>query len=584
MLKGRKNIVFQIVTNLEHERPLKGVPPNWNLKGEAYEAIFSSFGKDTTYIKKSKVLVNDLNYDNINKIAKAIDPEKLVDFPDTLPIIDFSNYRIEVNIFDPLVPSLIKLTKKAKEIVIILIPAGYFSLLQSSQRMKDLRKYSAEKKVLFLFLEPDGTCHKYGKNDNIKIGNRIKSLSDLLNAPSEDEFRNLLIKKSHRWFGHFEMPSGPHVRTHYDCYQVILHDDWIYKFVSSKARVFIDKIKPDYVIGFGLMHDAVAHITQSIAEENHLPVTFYFPPPEYIDLHTGHRILLISDVVLTSKSANDLLNKIEKMGALVVGLLCVIRFSNSSKVLSNGQPITHIIEIPRPFYRSNSDCPLCACQYPLTTIKTVDDFKKHPEKINSYDFWEAVHESKAFKNKHFILNGRHYSYFVDVKKLLGMYSQPIVQQILSQTKSLIGSVKPSAILYPEGDSAALFANQISDEWMHSTGELISVIMIPREYLNTFQQQAIFQYPKTLDMDKILNQNVIIADDACATFQTFSTIQDFLRRSHAKILAYFVVLNRSYRSATESKIKHLKGFQSFYNWPVPVYQNYEKCPECQSTRK
>ncbi len=96
-------------------------------------------------------------------------------------------------------------------------------------------------------------------------------------------------------------------------------------------------------------------------------------------------------------------------------------------------------------------------------------------------------------------------------------------------------------------------------------------------------QTSFTHPDMVDMNRIINQNVIIVDDSCASFKTLSAMEDFLRRSHSKALAYFVVLNRSHKSATEIRMRQYnQGFQSFYNWPITVYPDEERCLECQAT--
>jgi adenine/guanine phosphoribosyltransferase-like PRPP-binding protein len=578
--ENKKNIVFEIVAHLEYERPPKCVPPQWNCNGEAYEAIYLAMGRDKSWDKIKIDLKSDSNLENIRQIIGNINPDSLTAFSEITPILDFSNYRLEVNIFDSLVPALVKLTEKAKDLIILLLPSGYLTSIISSQKLQVLKSHADASKCVFCFVDPDGSLYKISKDNNHELMDRIKALSLLADFPTPDGFRKLLIKKSQRWFGHYRLQSGAHVRTHYDCYNRILKDDFLYKYVSKNAQEFIDQTKPDTIVGFGLMHDAVAHLTFTIASENSILPTLFSSYDETLNLQPSSRVLLISDVVLTAKSANALADKITKMGAIVIGLICILRFTNSAKTLGNGQPIKDMAEIPRPFYFSKAECPLCACKYPETEVVTLEDFRNRPDRINAYDFWEAVVESRSFNNKHCINNGKHYSYYFDIMKLLDMYGRPIVQQIFHQAKSFIKNAKASAILYPEGDAASYFAHQIADEMFRVSVEKIPVYEISREYLESIQRQSTFKAPEGVDMDKVLNQNVIVADDGCATFKTLAAIEDILRRSHANMLAYFVVLNRSHKSATKEKVRQLKGhFQSFYEWPIAVYQDGETCPEC-----
>src|SRR2546428_6108100 len=76
---------------------------------------------------------------------------------------------------------------------------------------------------------------------------------------------------------------------------------------------------------------------------------------------SGARVLLIEDLVSTGTTLDLLINRVEQLGAEVVGVGCLWR---RTSVELNGKPVFSLVSRDFPTY-DRSECPLCKRGIPL---------------------------------------------------------------------------------------------------------------------------------------------------------------------------------------------------------------------------
>ncbi len=374
------------------------------------------------------------------------------------------------------------------------------------------------------------------------------------------------------------MSSVAHVRTHYDCYHHVLLDNWLSRYVVRQATEIIEELQPDLLVGFGLAETSVFHITSQMGAQFRIRHVMRTPDSlAYLDnIPQKSKVLLVSDMVLTGSTAESLKKEIESADSRVIGLLTLLSLSNSTREFGDDIPVRPICTINRPFYPSENQCPLCRCAYPSIEVHSLSDFRRPYEFIHPYDFWEAVHESRAFSSSHIQREGKHFTYYIDIHRLCKFYAEPIARQMLRQLKTLPSYVKPKAILYPESKAAKVFAQEVARQ-LH----INHVMSVSREYLSILPRTDHFELPSNLEL--IRGKQILVVDDGCNTLKTISEIEDLLNRSHAISVGYLVILNRANVLLTSRKIRESGGkFQFYYHWPVSVYRNEDDCPECGAT--
>ncbi|MEW8523845.1 MAG: hypothetical protein AB2552_12405 [Candidatus Thiodiazotropha endolucinida] len=570
--------IIKYVTSIQYEQVTNGIPSSWNSDGEAYQILSRLFGEE----RVSDVTDIELEVlsEHVSTIKESINVLGTHNAPATV-LLDFSEYRVTVNLFDDIAPSLENALSAGCKAIVILLPLGKLTEIKNSYYVEQLDKFLKGKTTGLLIVEQDGKYSSIGNYSFQNITECISKLAVLFSQPSQSDFKKYLIKRSDRWFGHFKMKSGVHVRTHYDCYEKILNDNWLYRYVSAESGKFMEEQSPDILIGFGLVSNAVNHLTLSLASEYSIPhlLKTKGEPLNFSNFDGKLKVLLVSDVVLTTTSASQLAEKIEASGHKIVGLLCVLGLQNSKSTFHDCLPIKMLTQLDRPFYLPEEYCPLCDCKYPTTEVKRYEDFRVLPENINAYDFWEAVAESKAFSSIHQELNGRHYTYFIDIRKLLNIYGTSISRQLIHQARNTLEYTAPSVVLFPDSPAACEFAEIISDRLKDSYGELL-LQPISDTFLNAITHADRFSPPSDFDVDNVRGASVLVVDDGCCSFDTFSAIEELLKRLKCNLVVYLVILNRSSKEVNARKIKQLGGkFQSYYHWPVKIYPDNNSCLEC-----
>lgn len=574
------NQVYKFITDVAYEKVDSGIPASWNDDGSAYKSIYEALEEKRAFDLNIINIEGEKPFQQTEQIKNTIESLATSIRPSSIPLFDFSEFRLTVNLLDDIVEPLKKIFGKLKKGLVILLPLDKLPEVRQSYYLGKLADSIKGKNKGILFVEQNGKTHRLGNYLTINKLLKIEALSESVNIPTEKIFKKHLIQRSQRWFGHFAMTSGVHVRTHYDCHSEILTNNWLFGYAANESGRFIESTKPDIIIGFGLAEVAVTHFTVLLSSKYNIDhmikskgITLNF------DNHKGvKRVLLVSDIILTGLAATEIATKLEKNGMTIVGLLCVLGLRNSVKSISKISEIKMLTQIDRPFYQPGK-CPLCDCNYPITKVNTVDDFRHLPEKINAYDFWEGVQESTAFSNTHREIHGRHYTYYVDISKLLVIYAESIARQLCYQARNVLELAMPSVILYPEGEAAAILSSKVAHLLKENFGEIIEQ-PVPRQFLDDINHTAKFMPPDGFDVDSIRHKQVIVVDDGCCSFDTFAAMDELIKRIGSKLVVYCVILNRSTKELYNRKREQYKDrFQCYYHWPVTIYTDKYNCLEC-----
>ena len=495
------------------------VSPKWNASNRAYEALAIAFGFEAKHACSEHWIHNEHPIDLANELREEISNHLLIESGCPLRVIDITKCRLGINILDAVIENFRELALAASHAAVLLLPAYFIPIVMGSPRFLKLDNIlRAQDRVLFL-VDQVGNTERIGERDGVELPNPIPKLQEFGAPPTADEFRRRAVRQSNRWFGHFIMSSGAHVRTHYDCYPGVLLDSWLFRFVEPAAAKLVEELKPDVMVGFGLADLSVMHFANQM-QRNGSPSCVIKGPEsnEYLaKIPRGSRVLLVSDIVLTGKSAEELKREIENAGATVVGLLTLLALANSVLQIGGDVPVSAICTVNRSFYESPEECPLCRCEYPEQRVRRRGDFHILSETIHPYDFWEAVHETGAFSSEHKEIHGKHYSYYIDIEKLCTMYAEPIARQLVHQFQLLLHFPPPKFVLYPESAAAKMLAEIVG---RHLLVKRENVLPLDREYLASLPSIVNFRLDPSLA--GIRKEPVVVVDDGCNTLETISS--------------------------------------------------------------
>jgi adenine/guanine phosphoribosyltransferase-like PRPP-binding protein len=564
-----------VIKFVGHSEGFRLTSPDWNKQGRVYRALLNELHLPDAFAEFEHAIANEKPADLARELHEAI-TRNLSDIADcSVRIIDVTSCRLGINILDAIVPDLKLVAENVRSAAIVLVPSDYLPAIQASPHIAELAQTLTSDKRAVFFVDQMGNTYTVGECMGLKLPNPVALILQFAAPPTLNEFSKKAIRQSHRWFGHFIMPSGAHVRTHYDCYPGVLQDDWLFRYIVNEAAKIIEELKPDTLVGFGLAELSVMHLACQMGGQMKLAYVMQTPASTaYLDkIPRGSKVLLVSDMILTGNTADTIREEIIKTDSEVVGLMTLLALSNSNPHIDADVPVRPLCTVNRTFYRSPDECPLCRCDYPKTEVRTLADFRHLPESVHPYDFWEAVHETEAFSVAHREHDGKHYTYYVDIDKLCSMYAAPIARQLVHQLRDVFAVARPKIIIYPESNAARKMAEAVARE-LH----VERVVPIPRGYLSTLPITDRFDLPQALTM--IRDKQVLVVDDGCNTLKTISAIENLLHRVHATSLGYLVALNRANIELTSRKVDESKGkFQFYYNWPVATYRSAVDCPEC-----
>ncbi len=573
MAKHLETHVIKFLGHSEGFHITSAVSPSWNNGGRVYNQLLQSLAIVPQYDFEKYVVRNERSLELATELHTKL--LKLESDNKDCYILDITECRLGINTVDAIVPDLIQLATGPAQVTIVLVAADFVVPLAGSPCVEDLSRELKEHSRVLFFVDQLGRTFTAGQSSEYSLEDEVAPINDFAAPPTESEFRWNIIRKSQRWFGHFEVSSDVHVRTHYDCYHDVLMDNWLFRYVQTKASKAIEHLQPDTLVGFGLADASVLHFASQLGSQLKIPYVMHTP------LSTGHlgklrehsRVLLVSDILLTGSTAQARIKEIQSVGADVVGVLVLLTLSNSKETVADGLPVMSICGLRRPYYNAGDDCPLCRCNVEPKQVKSLLDFRQLPDQVIAYDFWEAVYETRAFDSRHMLNDDRHFTYYIDTEKICGLYAQPIARQLLHQLRHALRYTQPQAVIYPEGTAARLLAEEVARQLVCK-----KPIEVSRDFLKLLRLRTRVDIPP--EFQTIRDKQVLVVDDGCNTLETVSAMEDLLRRSHAAFAGYVVLLNRLIPEVSSKKFdRHDSKYQYYYHWPVQVHARADACPEC-----
>lgn len=155
--------------------------------------------------------------------------------------------------------------------------------------------------------------------------------------------------------GHFELSSGVHTQTYFQCAKLLQYPDIAEKIgqvLASQIDVKIDTVLSPaiggIVIGYVVARSLGARTIFVERKEGALSLRRGF------EISEGERVFIVEDVITTAKSALESSAIAEGLEAEVLGYGCIVDRSQNK----TGLNIKSLIQITPEIYQPQ-DCPLC---------------------------------------------------------------------------------------------------------------------------------------------------------------------------------------------------------------------------------
>lgn len=164
--------------------------------------------------------------------------------------------------------------------------------------------------------------------------------------------------------GHFKFTSGLHGEIYVQCALLLKEPDLTGKVCAALADLF-RKEQPELVVG-----PAVGGIIVAYETARQLGVPGIFSERENgrmtlrrsFSVQPGQRVLVVEDVITTGGSSQEVVDLLEGLGAVVVGVGSIVDRSNGAARLS--VPFHSLLKIKVNNY-DPAACPLCQEGVPL---------------------------------------------------------------------------------------------------------------------------------------------------------------------------------------------------------------------------
>ena len=168
--------------------------------------------------------------------------------------------------------------------------------------------------------------------------------------------------------GHFILPSGKHSSVYFQFAHLFKFPDKSEKFV----KVLVNKLRNSNLSFDSVVGPAIGGIIMSyeLARQLEKPVIYMeringvMTLGEYFTIDIGQRILIAEDVITSGQTIRESIKLIESLGAVVVGIVCVVNKEN----IEIKQKIYSCIDFNFKSYL-HYQCPLCRKDIPLENGK-----------------------------------------------------------------------------------------------------------------------------------------------------------------------------------------------------------------------
>jgi len=167
--------------------------------------------------------------------------------------------------------------------------------------------------------------------------------------------------------GHFELSSGLHSGHYFQCAQVLQYPKHAAVIGAELARRF-RSAKPTAVIGPAAGGIIVAYET---ARQLGVRAMYTERVDAEMQLRRGFtvtkkdRVVITEDAITTGESARKVAALVERFGAKIVGIGCIVDRSRGTKALFPGRKFVRLFALAFETFAPH-DCPLCSEQIPVT--------------------------------------------------------------------------------------------------------------------------------------------------------------------------------------------------------------------------
>lgn len=189
---------------------------------------------------------------------------------------------------------------------------------------------------------------------------------------TENEVLEVLKQTGAYQEGHFKLSSGLHSGNYVQCSQLLKHPHLAADVVTELAIFFQDK-NIELVVGPAVGGILVAYemgralnVPAIFAEREHGEMTLR----RGFSVAPGTRCLVTEDVLTTGGSAQEVVDLLEKHGAVVVSAASIIDRTEGN-TLKLKVPFMSLLKLKVPTY-SEEDCPYCAKNEPINQPGTRD--------------------------------------------------------------------------------------------------------------------------------------------------------------------------------------------------------------------
>lgn len=164
--------------------------------------------------------------------------------------------------------------------------------------------------------------------------------------------------------GHFQLTSGRHSDSYFQCAKVLQHPDHLARICATIANHFGD----DGITK--VIAPALGGIVVGTEVGRQLAVTTIFAERKDgkmmvrrgFEIDPDDKVLVVEDVITTGGSVSEVIEIVKKAGATLSGVACVVDRSNGKVRLCENQFAVLTLEVVS---HTPEECPLCRDEVPI---------------------------------------------------------------------------------------------------------------------------------------------------------------------------------------------------------------------------
>ena len=447
-----------------------------------------------------------------------------------------------------------------------------FTMLQDTQVLEELK----EEKKRLVFVQESGDMFAMGHNE---AGANHKKATTFVC----EHFKDLLNDPEYHYYGHHALNSGIHIRVFQDFYRNISDNKGIaFSFFENYIRRLKRTTHFDIIITLAFPHDPLDAIGEKLEKPlrmHHFSIDNSKSIEDVAESlvktkDVGKEILLITDVIYSGKTINDVLAKLQAKGFHINKIVSLTANKQDwgSDLKAEIKEKTEVLlmnELPWWGPNSPKGCLLCNLfgSPPPYGDTAIVERKKPMTKLTSYDFYDFLKQTNAVERNKKTLKRNNYNFFFETSKIFLSFATHISRILVKQYGE---EMKEAGLIVCPVDnncSSILFA-------MHMSKKLgnLSIIPVSRGDIDawkTYQENNLDGYAE------IAGKNILLIDDGINTGATKNNLTRLCIAAGAKnVIGICVFLNRLSIELVEHMRLEKEVLWYFYHWPCPPIKNLE----------